>query len=96
MKNKNIIFFLLIIPILLCITGCSKNDCSNGKITGKYYRKPYTTYVKSGKVFVPIHHSEKWQIELNESCTFEVRKEEFKKYEIGQKIEKNYKIEKGN
>ncbi len=70
---------VLIIVAIFVVTGCSNIDCSSGKVTGKYYRKAYTSYTHTGKVMIPHHHSEKWQIELNQSCTFNVTKEEFKK-----------------
>lgn len=69
---------LLIIPmILILLCGCENKECNEGKITGKLYKKPYTSYVISGKVIVPIKHKEKYLIELNQDCTFEVDEETF-------------------
>ncbi len=91
LKNKNVIITILMIVafclILMGITGCSNNDkCNEGTITGKMYKKAHTTFRRTGKITIPIRHPERYLIELNQNCTFEVDKETFDKLEVGDEI----------
>ncbi len=63
-----ILIGILIIGVIVIVGGVIQNDKDYGTVEGiiieKDYNPTYTSMFYSGKVFIPVHHSENWKIKI--------------------------------
>lgn len=87
MKSK-IKVIILMISVLFLITGCNDpcRNLSTTKITSMEYKKAWTSYAYTGKIMIPIYHSEEYLI-IIDSCSIRVDEETFNKYKVGDNYE---------
>lgn len=68
-KIKLVILIIVIISSLFILTGCSSYGDIKGTVIKKEHKEAYhyTSFVKSGKVLVPISHNipEQYKIEIS-------------------------------
>lgn len=69
----------------LALTGCGPN-IESGVVLDHRYDDAYTTYVWTGRVLVPVRHSEDWNLLIEDSddgTWVEVSESEYESYEVG-------------
>lgn len=78
----------IILLSVLFLVACHKLE--KGVIVEKYERSAYTTFVKSGKGMVPIHHPKSWNVKIKGDYkgktrieTYSVSKDYFEKARVG-------------